>query len=96
MVMPSLPKSKNGNESIDAISNPLFFGAFADFEEDEYLEHVAENIFCNDTARRFLAKDIHQSGKVLSTKYRKLSYACRHALIGFIFLVLTFLSLLFL
>ncbi len=94
VVMPTLPKSKNGNESIDAISNPLFFGAFADFEEDEYLEHVAENIFCNDTARRFLAKDIYQSGKVLSTKYRKLSYAYRYALIGFIFLVLTFLSLL--
>ena len=56
MVMPSLPKSKNGNESIDAISNPLFFGAFANFEEDEYLEHVTENIFCNDTARRFFGK----------------------------------------
>ena len=96
VVMPSLPKSKNGNESIDAIRNPLFFGAFADYEEDEYLDHIADNIVCNDTARRFLAKDIYQSGKVLSTKYRKLSYAYRYALIGFIFLVLTFLSLLIL
>ena len=73
--MPSLPKSKNENESIDAISNPLFFRAFADYEEDEYLDHNAENIVCNDTARRFFATDIYQSGKVLSTKYRKLSYA---------------------
>ena len=45
MVMPSLPKSKNGNESIDAISNPLFFGAFADYEEDEYLDHMQKILF---------------------------------------------------
>ena len=92
MVMPSLPKSKNGNESIDAISNPLFFGAFAEFEEDKYLDYVEKNIACNDSARRFLAKDIYQGGMVLSDKYRKLSHAYRYALIGFILLVLTFLS----
>ena len=93
VVMPSLPKSDNRKCSIDEISNPLFFGAFAGFEEDEYLDHVAKSIVCNDSARRFLAKDIYQGGIVLSYKYRKLSYAYRYALIGFILLVLTFLSL---
>ena len=59
--------------------------------------NMLQKIFFVMTQRGvFLVKDIYQSGKVLSTKYRKLSYAYRHALIGFIFLVVTFLSLLFL
>jgi len=92
VVMPKLPKSQKIDQSIDGISNPLFFGAFAEFEEDKYLDYVEKNIACNDSARRFLAKDIYQGGMVLSDKYRKLSHAYRYALIGFILLVLTFLS----
>ena len=59
--------------------------------------NMLQKIFFVMTQRGvFLVKDIYQSGKVLSTKYRKLSYAYRYALIGFIFLILTFLSLLIL
>ena len=92
VVMPKLPKSQKIDQSIDGISNPLFFGAFAEFEEDKYLDYVEKNIACNDSARRFLAKDIYQGGMVLSDKYRKLRHVYRYALIGFILLVLTFLS----
>ena len=45
VVMPKLPKSQKINQSIDGISNQLFFGAFAEFEEDKYLEYV-EKIVC--------------------------------------------------
>lgn len=92
VVMPRLPPKQSKGESIKNIQNPLFFGAFANFEEEEYLTHIEENIICNDSARRFLAKDIYQGGIVLSEKYRKLTSAYRFALIGFISLVLTFMS----
>ena len=75
VVMPKLPKSQKIDQSIDGISNPLFFGAFAEFEEDKYLDYVEKNITCNDSAKRFLAKDIYQGGMVLSDKYRKLRHA---------------------
>ena len=61
--------------------------------EEEYLDHIAQKIVCNDSARMYLAKDIYQSGMVLSEKYRKVSHAYRYALLGFVFLVFFFLSL---
>jgi NADH:ubiquinone oxidoreductase subunit K len=92
VVMPRIPSKQKEVGNIENIQNPLFFGAFANFEQEEYLDHVADNIVCNDSARRYLAKDIYQGGMVLSEQYKKLCYAYRYALIGFIFLVLTFVS----
>ena len=95
VVMPRLPP-KMRNQNIEKIQNPLFFGSFAEFEEDAYLDHVSEKIVCNDSARRYLAKDIYQGGIVLSGKYRKLRHAYCYALIGFLFLVIGFVSLILL
>ena len=92
VVMPKLPQFQKEDQNIDGISNPLFFGAFAEFEEDKYLDYLEKNLACNSSATRFLAKDIYQGGMVLSDKYRKLRNAYRYALIGFILLMLTFLS----
>ena len=91
VVMPNLPTKKKTEIKIENIQNPLFFGAFSDFSEEEYLDHIAQKIVCNDSARMYLAKDIYQSGMVLSEKYRKLSHAYRYALLGFVFLVFFFL-----
>ena len=74
----------------------MFFGSFAEFEEDAYLDHVSEDVGGNDSARRYLAKDIYQGGIVLSGKYRKLRHAYCYALIGFLFLVFGFVSLILL
>lgn len=93
VVMPNLPTKKKTEIKIENIQNPLFFGAFSDFSEEEYLDHIAQKIVCNNSARMYLAKDIYQSGMVLSEKYRKLSHAYRYALLGFVFLVFFFLSL---
>ena len=76
--MPKLPKFQKGNQSIDDISNPLFFGAFAEFEEHKYLDYVSEDIVCNYSARPFQAKDIYQGGIVFSDKFRKLSHAYKY------------------
>ena len=95
VVIPRLPP-KMRNQNIEKIQNPLFFGAFADFEEDTYLDHVSENIVCNDLARRYLAKDFYQGGIILSDKYLKLRHAYCYALIGFFFLVICFVSLILL
>ena len=95
VVMPRLPP-KMRDQNIEKIQNPLFFGSFAEFEEDAYLDHVSENIVCNDSARRYLAKDIYQGGIVLSGNYRKLRHAYCYALIGFLFLVIGFVSLILL
>ena len=90
--MPRLPP-KIEDQNIEKIQNQLFFGTFAELEEDTYLDHVSENIVCNDSARRYLAKDIYQGGIVLSGKYRKLRHAYCYALIGFPFLVIGFVWL---
>ena len=90
--MPRITKVETMDD-ISKIDNPLFFGVFANYDQEDYLEHVSDNIICNDSARRFLAKDIYQGGLVLATKYNKLGYAYRYALIGLFLLVITFASL---
>ena len=64
VVIPRLPRKKRDQKNIEKIQNPLFFGSFAEFEEDKYLDHVSENIVCNDSARRYVAKEIYQGGIV--------------------------------
>lgn len=51
--MPKLPKFQKEDQNIDSISNLLFFGAFAEFEEDKYLDYLEKNFACNDSAIRF-------------------------------------------
>lgn len=59
VVMPRITKAGTMDD-ISEMDNPLFFGAFANYDQEDYLEHVSDNIICNDSARRFLAKDIYQ------------------------------------
>ena len=85
-----MPKSANdsSNSKIESISNPLFFGLFTKFKEDEYVNHLIENIDNNLSARQHMAIDIYQTGHVLKRKYLFLKYAYTLAACGTVLIVL--------
>ena len=63
--------------------NILFFGVFAQMEEDEFIDSVVELTATSGGVRRAFLRDIHQMGKGLNaTKFRYLAYAFRVALGG--------------
>lgn len=63
--------------------NLMFFGVFAQLEEDEFIDQVLELTATPGGVRRAFLRDIHQMGKGLNaTKFRYLAYAFRVALGG--------------
>jgi hypothetical protein len=74
-------------------ANMLFFGVFTQVNEDEFAEHVLDEITTDETMFRIMLRDIYQNGQVLQRKkYRFLGIAYRIFLAG---LTLTLLSFLF-
>lgn len=68
----------------------LFFGAFAQIPEDEFVEKLKNRLVSDDLVYMTMIRDMHQNGAVLAgRKYKYLGYAYRTFLTG---LVLTFLS----
>jgi hypothetical protein len=58
--------------------NLLFFGAFAQLGEEEYLDRVVAQIGDEEEAFRLMLRDLYQNGRVLAgKKYRLLGYAYR-------------------
>jgi hypothetical protein len=73
--------------------NLLFFGAFANMPEDEYIDAMMTASETDGRVLSTMVRDIYQNGMVLHTrKYRLLAYAYRTFQVG---LTVTFLVFLY-
>ena len=73
--------------------NILFFGSFAQLEEQEYVDRLLDSLETDEQLYRTMAHDIWQNGRVLARKkYRLLGYAYRVFLIGLTASLLTFIG----
>ena len=69
-------------EHISQMPNPLFFGMFTRYSEQQYLQHMNHLLTDQEAARRLLITDIYQMGQVLRRKYGLLQWAYLSALAG--------------
>ncbi|WP_293902454.1 Pycsar system effector family protein [Phenylobacterium sp.] len=77
----------------DGPANILFFGAFTQLPEDEYVERLLEIATDTQTVYEAFAHDIYQNGRVLGRKkYRLLGYAYAVLLTGLIASFVTFVA----
>ncbi len=76
-IMPSVRPKAN------ASTNLLFFGAFTQMSEAEYIETMLTQLESDEGLYRTMLRDIYQNGMVLELKkYKFLGYAYRTFLIG--------------
>ena len=75
--------------AIHNIPNPLYFGLFINYQEDEFAEHIKTHLSTNLSSRNLLARDIYQIGQILNKKYLLLRYAYFMAVSGILMLALT-------
>lgn len=65
--------------------NLMFFGVISQFDEDEYVERMLDNLASDETMFRMMFRDVWQNAQVLhNKKYRLLGYAYRIFLTGLI------------
>ena len=82
-VMAVLPSVKAVPLSPEGPRNILFFGAFSQLSEEEFVERLFANLNDNRAVFETFAHDIYQNGHVLAVKkYRLLGYAYRVLLVG--------------
>ena len=88
-----IPRNISGLKdiAIQDMPNPLFFGFFTRFSEQEYCDYLSEKLSDNECAQNFLVKDIYQIGVILKRKYFLLRLAYLFAMIGFIIPVVLWL-----
>lgn len=86
VVLPKNIKRHKGLK-LDDVANPLFFGIYTEFNQDEYVQHLLEKMHDNRSARAYLLTDYYQTGAVLKKKYVLLKYAYGFAVAGFILLI---------
>ncbi len=88
-VLPSTSRPK----ASEAAANKLFFGHFADLDEEEWTESVLAELQADETVFRTMMHDIYQNGQVLQNrKYRYLGHAYR-IFIGGLFVTLVIFGL---
>jgi len=75
---------KKLNQSLTDEDNPMFFGCYTKYTQDEYLKFVDQHITDNEQARRAVSRDAYQTGQVLQRKYHYLRLSYLTALIGII------------
>ncbi len=85
---------KRRNQSMAEVSNPLFFGHYSVFAQDEYIEHMMQRLEDNAAARILLLTDLYQMGQILKRKYRLLRRAYVAAAIGVVVPVLLLVAVL--
>jgi hypothetical protein len=89
-VLPSV----GGRAAINAdseLANRLFFGHFANMDEDEWTRSILADLRADETVFRMMLHDIYQNGQVLQRKkYRFLGYAYRSFMLGLCLTVLVF------
>ena len=80
-------RARHQGKDMKDVANPLFFGYYTRFSQDEFMDYMAENMNDDQAARIHLARDIYQAGQVLRHKYGLLRCAYLLASLG-IFMVL--------
>ena len=74
-----------GGKTPEGAPNLIFFGAFAQMEEEEFTEQLLARLETEDQIYRTMARDIHQAGLVLQRrKFRMLIWAYRLFLLGLV------------
>jgi len=86
VIMPKTVGRSKGM-TIDNMPNPLFFGFFTKFKEDEFVSYISKLMISDDAARRLLEKDMYQMGVVLNKKYMLLKAAYIFAVMGLFLLI---------
>lgn len=83
-VMVLIPKNISGQKQADIehIKNPLFFGFFTQYSQQQYSDYMQRTLIDNVAARQMLTNDIYQIGVILRRKYRLLRMAYLFALLG--------------
>jgi hypothetical protein len=83
------PRAKWATQShtVETMPNPLFFGFFTAFKQQEFIDYMQQILTDNSAARELLLKDIYQIGQVLKRKYRLLKYAYNFAATGILIAV---------
>ncbi len=72
-----LPRFKRGQQitTPSQMPNPLFFGFFSSFSQEEYTDYMMETVNNNEAARRLMVQDLYQIGVILKKKYELLRYS---------------------
>ncbi len=85
-----LPRFKGGVEITKPadMPNPLFFGFFASFSQEEYTNYMVETVNNNEAARLLMIQDLYQIGVILKKKYELLRYSYVSLAIGALLSVL--------
>lgn len=89
-VLPSVgpPGAAEGSAPL---ANRLFFGHFADMDEDEWTRSILADLHADEAVFRLMLHDIYQNGQVLQRKkYRFLGYAYRSFMAGLCLTVIVF------
>lgn len=85
-VLPSIRKPKG-----PIVPNILFFGHFADMDEEQWMGEVLTRLEADETVYRTMLHDIYQNGQVLHRrKYRYLAYAYHIFVVGLLATLITF------
>jgi hypothetical protein len=86
-VMPSVRQAR----SSAAPANRLFFGHFADRNEEEWIREILAELHDDERVFRLMLHDVYQNGQVLQRrKYRYLGYAYRLFVAGLVATLIAF------
>jgi len=81
VVMPSVRSKHPPGER----ANLMFFGVISQYDEDDYIERMLDNLADDESMYRMMFRDVWQNAQVLQhKKYRLLGYAYRTFLTGLI------------
>ncbi|HKO29986.1 MAG TPA: Pycsar system effector family protein [Nitrospiraceae bacterium] len=72
---------------IEDVPNLAFFGFFANYPADQYVEYLCRKLGHDESARKFLAMDIYQVGVVLKKKYKSLRLAYVFGMAGAVMVI---------
>lgn len=89
VIMPRNIRTNHASR-IEDVANPLFFGCFSAFPENEYTEYIVEQVHTDQTAIHLFVRDFYQLGRVLDKKYALLKYAYIFAVGGVVLPVVLF------
>lgn len=83
VIVPKGAASRKSGGVADEV-NPLFFGCFGKYSQEEFLAYLRGNLQNNQQAREVLGKDIYQAGQILKRKYMMLKLAYSSAIAGIV------------
>lgn len=89
-LMVIFPKNIAGkkSETLEQIPNPLFFGVFTQFEQEEYVDYLTDQLATGASAMKLFMTDYYQVGMVLKQKYSQLRWAYMLTICGFAVLLI--------